>query len=90
MWNVGMTTDKLKSLMIGIILVLITVVVAIQLIANLTPTVLLAFGNLGAVSGLSFNTFYQANGVANIVFGAVVLVAVISLILLLLGGKGSR
>lgn len=86
----GFSAEKMKNTMIGITLAILTVVVIIQLLANLIPTVLMAFGNLSVVSGLSFASFYGSSGVVNIIFGVTVLILVIVLIFNLLGTKSSK
>jgi hypothetical protein len=86
----GFSAGKMKGIMVGVIIALITVTIVIQLVANIVPTVLLAFSNLAAVSGLSFASFYGTSGVMNIVLGAVVLILVLGLMLLLIPGKSMK
>jgi hypothetical protein len=78
----------LQQKMYNIILTLILIVVIIMLVAGLAPSVILAFGNLAVVPNLYFASFYGTGGVANIVFGAAILLLIIGLVLLLVKGKG--
>ena len=83
----GFSAGGMKNVMVGIILALITVVVAVYMIAGLVPSVLLSLGNLAEVSGLYFASFYAANGIVQIVLGAVVLILTITLFLMLIPGS---
>ena len=88
----GFSASGMKSIMVGVIIALITVVVVVQLVAGLVPTVLLAFGNLAALTGLYFYSFYAASGIMQIVFGAVILILIIAMLLMLIPGgqKGGK
>lgn len=89
MWK-GFSPEMIRNTLIGVILALVLIVVVIQVVAALVPTVLLAFGNLAGISGLSFASFYAANGVVQIIFGAVIFILILLLILLLIPKMGSK
>ena len=89
MWK-GFSPDMIRNTLVGVILALVLIVVVIQVVAALVPVVLLAFLNLAAVSGLSFSSFYSANGVMQIIFGAIIFILILLLVLLLIPKMGSK
>lgn len=86
----GFTADKMKNVLVGIIIALITIAVVLQVVAGLVPSVLASFLCLAGIDNLYFSSFYATNGVAQIILGAVILILVILLLLMLIPSSEAR
>lgn len=71
--NANMIVDKA----LVVVFAIIGLVVVIKTIVAITPTLLTAFTCLSTTEGLSFSDFYAAGGVANLIYGVMILALVI-------------
>ena len=64
----------------GIAIGVIMLVVAIQVMVSVLPTLIVAFGNISTVANLPFASFFATGGVVLLLLGLAVLIAVFKMI----------